>query len=153
MVGCLENNVVSVTRRNLFTIHFINSVPTALNGVSPAGGVDVNPQVCSSVTKCTGIYDEQTAGPRSANLCTRLHTAKVRSSVNFHLNSQRPWPSFARSDSNRVHWEVHMRNGDRQDKRCYCQHKSSHVAFRLVNLHLTLGHSKGHRQGYTHIDC
>ena len=38
------------------------------------------------------------------------------------------------------------------DKHSYCQHRKSHVAFRLAYLHLTLAHSKGQGQGHIQFD-
>ena len=40
---------------------------------------------------------EQTVERRSASFRTRMLVDKVRLSAHFHLNRQRPWPSFSRS--------------------------------------------------------
>ena len=79
--------------------HGFYTVSTPLNGVILAGSVEVR----SSVTKCTIMYYEQTAGQRSANFCIRIHVDKAPFQAKFY-------PSFAFifkvKDSNRVHWEV-----------------------------------------------
>ena len=62
------------------------TVSTALNGVISAGSVDVR----SYVAKCTILYCEQTAGPRSASFCLRMLVDKEHPHTNFHLNRQRP---------------------------------------------------------------
>ena len=66
--------------------------------------VCVCPSVRPSFTKCTIMYPEQTAGPSGANLCTRMHIDKRRSSANFHSNRQRLLFSKV-NDFNRIHWE------------------------------------------------
>ena len=53
-----------------------------------------NSSICTSVTKCTIMYYEQPAGPRSANF-SHMHVDKVPSPANVQLNCQRPWPSFS----------------------------------------------------------
>ena len=57
-----------------------------LNGVILAGSVDIQ----MSVVKCTIMYWEKMAGPRSANFDSHMHVDSVSSSANFHPNRQRP---------------------------------------------------------------
>ena len=45
--------------------------------------------IVRAVTKCTIVYREQTAEPRSANCCTHIHVDKIPAPANFHPNSQR----------------------------------------------------------------
>ena len=64
------------------------------NGVSQQGVCSfvrllVRPCVRASFTKCTIMYGEQTAGPRSAKFCTHMYVDKVPLPANFHPNPQR----------------------------------------------------------------
>ena len=47
--------------------------------VPTAGRMYVRSFVHPSVPKCTTMHREQTAGPRSANICTHMHVDKVHS--------------------------------------------------------------------------
>ena len=60
-----------------------------MNDVLQAGRMLVNSSV-PPITKCTIIYYEQTARPRSANLCAHIHVDKLPQPSNFCLNCQRP---------------------------------------------------------------
>ena len=49
------------------------------------------------VTKCTIMYREQKAEPRSANFCTHVPVNNIPSPAKFHPNLQHSSPSISRS--------------------------------------------------------
>ena len=77
--------------------------------------------VCSfvraSATKCTIMYNEQTAGSRSANFCILRQVDNVPSPNNFHPNPLRPWRSISRSKI-RIEYIGKCKRG----KRSVCRH-------------------------------
>ena len=98
--------------------HFY-TVPMELNGVMLASSmwVCVFIRLCMSRTKCTIMYREQRAGPRSAHFCVHINVDKIHSRANFYPNRQRYWPSFSRSKI-RIEYIVtfireYLSNGDR----------------------------------------
>ena len=112
--------------------------------------------VCRSFTKCTAIFCEQTAGPRSANFCTRAYSqCSLASQFPSKLSTSLTFV-FKVKYSKRVLLKVYMWLYGKQWQTwqilTLTTHWKSHVAFQLAYLHLILAHFKGQCQGHAHFE-